>query len=150
MQPDPMTTPGRTASWSGLRPASYRSSLAARCAPREARAEPQLVSTLESLKSATLSNRAEGHLHPMVGDGHAWTAGVGARRHRPRSFLSPRATTSNSRHPKVISLVESREETWDGKAERKDRTGHRFDRRRRPARCTQARASRRAGAGAWP
>ena len=26
--------------------------------------------------------------------------------HRPRSFLSPRATTSNSRHPKVISLVE--------------------------------------------
>ncbi len=28
-------------------------------------------------------------------------------------------TTSNPRHPTVISLVESREETWDGRAERK-------------------------------
>jgi NAD(P)-dependent dehydrogenase (short-subunit alcohol dehydrogenase family) len=33
-------------------------------------------------------------------------------------------TTSNSRHPKVISLVEPCEETCDGKAERKDGTGH--------------------------
>src|SRR5215472_11378529 len=40
MPPDPMTTPGRSASWSGLRPASYRSSRAARCAP--ARREPNL------------------------------------------------------------------------------------------------------------
>src|SRR6516162_4824128 len=65
-------------------------------------------------------------------------------------ILSPRMTTSSSRHPKVISLVERREETWDGKAERKDGTDHRFDRRRRPACCAQARASRRARAGAWP
>src|SRR5215472_11757104 len=34
------STPGRSASWSGLRPASYRSSRAARCAP--ARREPNL------------------------------------------------------------------------------------------------------------
>ena len=34
------------------------------------------------------------------------------------------------------------EETCDGKAERKDGTGHRFDRRGRPARRSQARASR--------
>ena len=53
-------------------------------------------------------------------------------------------TTSNSRHPKVISLVEPCEETCDGKAERKDGTGHRFDGRRRPAGRSQARASRRA------
>src|ERR1700757_4330525 len=33
MSPGPMTTLGRLASWSGLLPASYRSSLAARCAP---------------------------------------------------------------------------------------------------------------------
>ena len=62
-------------------------------------------------------------------------------------FLSPKMTTSSSRRRKVISLVERREETWDGKAERNDGTGHRFDRRRRPAHCAQARASRRARAG---
>jgi hypothetical protein len=72
----------------------------------------------------------------------------GAWLHRLRSFLSPRTTTSNSRHPKVISLVEPREETWDGKAERKDGTGHRLDRRGRPARRSRARASRRARASA--
>ena len=38
--PGPMTTPGRLASWSGLLPASYRSSPAARCTP--ARREPSL------------------------------------------------------------------------------------------------------------
>src|SRR5207249_12032304 len=38
---------------------------------------------------------------------------------------------SISRYPKVISLVEPRVETCDGKAERKDGTGHRFDRRGR-------------------
>src|SRR5690349_6741367 len=59
-------------------------------------------------------------------------------------------TTSNSRQPKVTSLIEPREETWDGKAERKDGTGHRFDRWGRPARRSQTRASRRARAGAWP
>src|SRR6516164_3766179 len=32
----------------------------------------------------------------------------GARLHRLRSFLSPRTTTSNFRHPKVISLVAAR------------------------------------------
>src|SRR6516165_9800181 len=62
-----------------------------------------------------------------------------ARLHRLRSFLSPRTTTSNFRHPKVISLVAAREETWDGTAERKDGTGHRLDRRGRPARRSQAR-----------
>jgi hypothetical protein len=38
----------------------------------------------------------------------------------------------------------------DGKAERKDGTGHRFDRRGRPARRSQARASQRARASARP
>ena len=47
-----------------------------------------------------------------------------ARLHRLRSFLSPRTTTSNFRHLKVISLVAAREETWDGTAQRKDGTGH--------------------------
>src|SRR3954452_13359916 len=36
----PMTMPGKLESWSGLLPASYRSSLAARCAPT--RREPNL------------------------------------------------------------------------------------------------------------
>jgi hypothetical protein len=41
------------------------------------------------------------------------------------------------------------EETSDEKADRKDGTRHRFDRRGRPARRSQARASRRARARAW-
>src|SRR6516162_7007756 len=40
MSPGPMTTLGRLASWSGLLPASYRSSLAAPCTP--ARRRPNL------------------------------------------------------------------------------------------------------------
>jgi NAD(P)-dependent dehydrogenase (short-subunit alcohol dehydrogenase family) len=39
-----------------------------------------------------------------------------------RSFLSPRTTTSNSRHPKVISLVGPREETWAGKGKLSGKT----------------------------
>src|SRR5215831_6264521 len=41
-------------------------------------------------------------------------------------------------------------ESRNGKTERKNGTGYRFDRRGRPARRFQARASRRARAGTWP
>ena len=41
----------------------------------------------------------------------------GARLHRPR-WLFPRMMPSSSRYPEVFSLVEPREETWDGTAEK--------------------------------
>src|SRR5262249_33140339 len=55
-------------------------------------------------------------------------------------FLSPRTTTSN-RESQSNPLVERHEKAWDGKAEWEDSTDDRFDRRHRPARCAQTRAT---------
>src|SRR5205085_12614063 len=63
MSPGPMTTLGRLASWSGLLPASYRSSLAARCVPARQEA---------NLSWCRLRNPQAGHEKEwsmIVGDG---------------------------------------------------------------------------------
>src|SRR5262249_50958102 len=74
--PDPMTTLGRSVSWSGLRPASYRSSLAARCA--HARREPNLGwrQHRNPLSQQGYLIAAKGILcvNDLAGDGYAWAA----------------------------------------------------------------------------